>query len=128
MGLLKGNQTQLGFLYPKTTDFIFAVIGEEMGFVVAGAIIIMYVLLITKCLYVAKTSKDEEGSLVAAGITGIFVFHMVENIGMVMGLLPITGVPLLFISYGGSSLITSYMLIGILLNISGKRQKTIFVK
>ena len=128
MGLLKGNQTQLGFLYPKTTDFIFSVIGEEMGFVVAGAIIIVYVVLITKCLYVAKTAKDEVGSLIATGITGIFIFHMIENIGMVMGLLPITGVPLPFISYGGSSLITNFICIGLLLNISSKRQKTIFVK
>lgn len=128
MGLLKGNQTQLGFLYPKTTDFIFAVIGEEMGFIVAGAVIILYVLLVTKCLYIAKTAKDEIGSLIASGITGIFLFHMIENIGMVMGLLPITGVPLPFISYGGSSLITNFICIGILLNISSKRQKTIFVK
>jgi len=128
MGFLKGNQTQLGFLYPKTTDFIFAVIGEEMGFIVAGTIIILYVFLVTKCLYVAKTAKDEAGSLVATGITGIFLFHMVENIGMVMGLLPITGVPLPFISYGGSSLITNFICIGLLLNISSKRQKTIFVK
>lgn len=128
MGLLKGNQTQLGFLYPKTTDFIFSVIGEEMGFIVAGTIIILYVVLITKSLYVAKTSKDEKGTLIASGITGIFVFHMVENIGMVMGLLPITGVPLSFISYGGSSLITNFICIGLLLNISSKRQKTIFVK
>ena len=128
MGLLKGNQTQLGFLYPKTTDFIYSVIGEEMGFMVAGSIIILYVYLITKCLYIAKTAKDNKGTLIAAGISGVFLFHMVENIGMVMGLLPITGVPLLFISYGGSSLITSFICIGILLNISGKRQKTIFVK
>ena len=128
MGLLKGNQTQLGFLYPKTTDFIYAVISEEMGFIVAGAIIIMYVFLVTKCLYIAKTAKDEEGTLIATGIAGIFLFHMVENIGMVMGLLPITGVPLPFISYGGSSLITNFICIGLLLNISSKRQKTIFVK
>ena len=128
MGILKGNQTQLGYLYPKTTDFIFSVIGEEMGFIVAGTIIILYVFLVTKALYVAKTAKDNIGALIASGIAGIFFFHMVENIGMVMGLLPITGVPLLFISYGGSSLITSYILIGILLNISSKRQKTIFVK
>lgn len=127
MGLLKGNQTQLGFLYPKTTDFIFAVIGEEMGFVVAGAIIVVYVYLITKCIYVAKTAKNEMGSVIASGITGVFLFHMIENIGMVMGLLPITGVPLPFISYGGSSLITNFICIGILLNISSKRQKTIFV-
>ncbi len=128
MGLLKGNQTQLGFLYPKTTDFIFAVIGEEMGFIVAGTVIILYVFLITKCIYVAKTAKDEAGSLIACGITGVFLFHMIENIGMVMGLLPITGVPLPFISYGGSSLITNFICIGLLLNISSKRQKTIFVK
>ena len=128
MGVLKGNQTQLGFLYPKTTDFIFSVISEEMGFVVSSIIIILYVVLITKSLYIAKTAKDNVGSLIASGISGIFLFHMVENIGMVMGLLPITGVPLLFISYGGSSLITSFICIGLLLNISGKRQKTIFVK
>ncbi len=128
MGLLKGNQTQLGYLYPKTTDFIYSVIGEELGFVVAGAIIFVYTFLVTKALYVAKTAKDSIGSIIASGIAGVFLFHMVENIGMVMGLLPITGVPLLFVSYGGSSLITSYMLIGILLNISSKRQKTIFVK
>ena len=128
MGVLKGNQTQLGFLYPKTTDFIFSVISEEMGFVVSGSIIILYVVLVTKSLYIAKTAKDSTGSLIATGIAGIFLFHMLENIGMVMGLLPITGVPLLFVSYGGSSLITSFMCIGLLLNISGKRQKTIFVK
>ena len=127
MGLFKGNQTQLGFLYPKTTDFIFAVIGEEMGFIVAGSIIILYVFLVTKCLYVAKTAKDKTGAVIASGITGIFLFHMIENIGMVMGLLPITGVPLPFISYGGSSLITNFICIGLLLNISSKRQKAIFV-
>lgn len=128
MGVLKGNQTQLGFLYPKTTDFIYSVIGEEMGFIVAGAIIILYVVLITKAIYVAKTSKDDVGAYIATGIAAIFLFHMIENIGMTMGLLPITGVPLLFISYGGSSMITSYICIGLLLSISSKRQKAIFVK
>lgn len=128
MGLLNGNQTQLGYLYPKTTDFIFSVIGEEMGFIVSSAIIILYVLMITKIIYIAKTAKDDEGSYIAIGIAGVFLFHMVENIGMTMGLLPITGVPLLFVSYGGSSMISSFICLGILLNISGKRQKTIFVK
>ena len=107
MGLLKGNQTQLGFLYPKTTDFIFSVIGEEMGFVMAAGIVIVYVVLITKAIYVAKTAKDDLGSYIAAGIAGIFLFHMVENIGMTIGLLPITGVPLPFVCYGGSSLLTN---------------------
>ena len=128
MGLLKGNQTQLGYLYPKTTDFIFSVIGEEMGFIISASIIILYVLMVTKIIYIAKTAKDDEGSYIAIGIAGVFLFHMVENIGMTMGLLPITGVPLLFVSYGGSSMISSFICLGVLLNISGKRKKTIFVK
>ena len=128
MGLLNGNQTQLGYLSPKTTDFIYSVIGEEMGFVVAGVVIFSYIMLITRSIYIAKTAKDDAGAYIAIGITGVFLFHMTENIGMTMGLLPITGVPLLFVSYGGSSMITSYIFIGLLLNISGKRKKSIFVK
>lgn len=128
MGLLKGNQTQLGFLYPKTTDFIFAVIGEEMGFIATAGIVILYVVLITKSIYVAKTAKDDLGSYIAMGITGIFLFHMLENIGMTIGLLPITGVPLPFVSYGGSSLLTNLIMIALLLNISGRRQKAIFIE
>lgn len=126
MGVLKGNQTQLGFLYPKTTDFIFAVIGEEMGFVVSTIIIILYILLLTQAIHVAKTAKDDLGSYIATGITGVLFFHVLENIGMTIGLLPVTGVPLPFISYGGSSLITNFICIGLLLNISGRRQKSIF--
>lgn len=128
MGILKGNQTQLGFLYPKTTDFIFAVIGEEMGFIIAATVIITYVILITRIIYIAKTAKNSLGSYITAGIAGIFLFHMVENIGMTMGLLPITGVPLPFVSYGGSSLLTNLIMIALLLNISGRRQKAIFVE
>ena len=100
MGVLNGNQTQLGYLYPKTTDFIFSVIGEEMGFVVACSVIILNVIIITKSIQVAKGIKDDAGAYVAAGIAGMFLFHTLENIGMTMGLLPITGVPLLFVSYG----------------------------
>lgn len=127
MGLLKGNQTQLGFLYPKTTDFIYSVIGEEMGFIVAAGVIILYVVLITKAVYVAKTAKDDAGAYIAAGIAGIFFFHMLENIGMTMGLLPITGIPLPFVSYGGSSMITNLIMIAILLNISARRKRALFI-
>lgn len=126
MGLKNGNQTQLGYLYPKTTDFIFSVIGEEMGFIFAATVIVTNVILITKAIYIAKTAKDNEGSYIAAGITGIFLFHLLENVGMTMGIMPITGVPLLFVSYGGSSMISSFICIALLLNISGRRQKTIF--
>ena len=128
MGITKGNQTQLGFLYPKTTDFIFSVIGEEMGFIIAGLVIILYTVLITKSINIAKTAKDDLGSYIAIGISGIFLFHMVENIGMTMGLLPITGVPLPFVSYGGSSLLTNMIMIGLLLNISARRKKVIFAE
>lgn len=128
MGILNGNQTQLGYLHPKTTDFIFSVIGEEMGFFVAGGVILLNVLVIVKAIKVAKGIKDEAGSYVAIGIAGIFLFHTLENIGMTMGLLPITGVPLLFVSYGGSSMLTSFTLIGILLNISSQRKNGMFNK
>lgn len=128
MGILSGNQTQLGYLYPKTTDFIFSVIGEEMGFIVAGAVIILNVVIITKSIQIAKGIKDEAGAYVATGIAGIFLFHTLENIGMTMGLLPITGVPLLFVSYGGTSMMTSFLCIGILLNISSQRKTGMFNK
>ena len=128
MGVLEGNQTQLGYLHPKTTDFIFSVIGEEFGFVATGSIVIMYIILVTKAIYVAKTAKDNIGSYIAIGIAGIFFIHMAENIGMTLGVLPITGVPLPFVSYGGSSLITNFICIGLLLNISSRRQKAIFVE
>lgn len=128
MGILEGNQTQLGYLYPKTTDFIFSVIGEEMGFIVAAGVVILNVIIITKSIQIAKGIKDEAGAYVATGIAGVFLFHTLENIGMTMGLLPITGVPLLFVSYGGTSMMTSFMSIGILLNISSQRKNGMFNK
>ena len=126
MGIKNGSQTQLGYLYPQTTDFIYSAIGEEMGFIIAALVIVLYLILITKAIYIAKTARDDLGSYISAGIAGIFLFHMVENIGMTMGLLPITGVPLPFVSYGGSSLLTNFILIGLLLNISGRRKKIMF--
>lgn len=128
MGLLKGNQTQLGFLHPKTTDFIFSVIGEELGFIATCAVTILYIVLVTKAIYVAKTAKDNIGSYIAIGIAGVFFFHMAENIGMTIGLMPITGIPLPFVSYGGSSMVSNFICIGLLLNISSRRQKAIFVE
>lgn len=128
MGVLKGNQTQLGFLYPKTTDFIFSVIGEEMGFVIGAAVIVVYVTMLTKSIYVAKTAKDDLGSYIVMGIVGVWFYHMVENIGMTMGLLPITGVPLPFVSYGGSALLTNFICIALVLNVSGRRKKSIFIE
>lgn len=126
MGLFKGTQTHLGFLYPKTTDFIFSMIGEEFGFIICSLIIILYVVLITKAINIAKTARDDLGSYIAIGIAGIFLFHVVENIGMCIGLLPITGIPLPFVSYGGTSFVTNFILIGLLINVSARSKKNLF--
>ena len=110
-----------GYLYPKTTDFIFAVVSEEMGFIVASIVIITYVYILLRMIKIAKEVKDPIGSYIVVGVIGIFFFHMVQNIGMTMGLLPITGVPLLLLSYGVSSLLTSAILIGLVLNIGARK-------
>ena len=127
-GLLKGAQTQFGYLPIKSTDFIFSVISEELGFVFSILIVILFVVLIIRIVLVANLAKDEFASLVAIGIAGIFFFHFVENIGMAIGLLPITGVPLPFVSYGGSSLITNSIGIAIVLNISARKSKNVFLE
>ena len=121
MGILNGNQTQLGYLYSKTTDFIFAVISEEMGFIVASIVIIFYVYILLRMLKIAKECKDTLGAYIVTGVIGIFTFHVVQNIGMTMGLLPITGVPLLLLSYGGSSLLRSVILIGLVINVGARK-------
>ena len=108
----------------KMSKWFFVVI----PFVVASGVILLNIIIITKSVKVAKTIKDEAGSYVAIGIAGVFLFHTLENIGMTMGLLPITGVPLLFVSYGGSSMLTSCILVGILLNISSQRKNGMFNK
>ena len=98
-----------------------------MGFIVSALVIVLSLVLVTKSIYIAKTAKDNVGSYIAIGIAGVFFFHMIENIGMTMGLLPITGVPLPFVSYGGSALVTNFICIALLLNISSRRQKAIFI-
>ena len=125
-GLLKGSQTQYDYLPVQSSDFIFSVISEEMGFVISALVVILYVFLIIRILRIASDAKDVYSSLIAIGIAGMFTFHFIENIGMTIGLLPITGVPLPFVSYGGSNLITSGIAIGIVLNISARRNEVNF--
>lgn len=126
MGLQEGNQTQLGYLPMKVTDFIYAVISEEMGFVMSVLVVVLFVLLIVKGFYIAKTAKDVYGSLLATGITTMYLAHFLENVGMNIGLMPITGIPLPFISYGGSAMITNFIGLGLLLNVGGRRKKKMF--
>lgn len=125
-GLLKGAQTQYGYLPIKSTDFIFSVISEELGFFVSVIIVILYLVLIIRLVLISKDARDDFGSYMVIGIAGLIFFHFVENIGMAIGLLPITGVPLPFVSYGGSSMITNGMAIGIALNISARRNSSLF--
>lgn len=127
-GLLKGTQTQFGYLPVKSSDFIFAAISEEMGFIVSMTIIIIYIVMIIRIINISTTSKDRFGSLVAIGIASMYIFHLLENVGMTMGLMPITGIPLLFVSYGGSSMLTSFISLGIILSISGRRQRSFFIR
>lgn len=127
LGWLQGTQTHLGYLYPKSTDFIFSVIGEEFGFIVCSIIVILYVIFITKSVNIAKTASDNLGSYISIGIIGMFLFHILENIGMTIGLLPITGVPLPFISYGGSALITDVVAVALLININARKKKSMFI-
>lgn len=126
-GLLKGAQTQFGYLPIKSTDFIFSVISEELGFVASAGIIIVFAVLIIRLIRISKNTRDEFASLMVIGITGMIFFHFVQNIGMTIGLLPITGVPLPFVSYGGSSLITNGLAIAIALNVSARKQNDVFL-
>ena len=122
MGLMNGIQTQLGYLYANTTDFIFASIAEEMGFFVAAFLIVLLVLLVITCFNIALNARDEEGKLIAIGFGMMFGFHIIVNVGMTMGLVPVTGIPLPFVSYGGSSMLTNLIAVGILLNVSFRKR------
>ncbi len=126
MGLMEGNQTQLGYLPMKVTDFIYAVIGEEMGFIVSALVVVIFVLLIIRGFYIAKMTSDLFGMLVATGISTMYLAHFLENVGMNIGLMPITGIPLPFISYGGSAMLTNFIGLGLLLSINGHRTRKMF--
>jgi len=125
-GLYKGTQNQLGFLPEQHTDFIFSVIGEELGFVGGAALLVGFLFLLWRIMVIAATSKDRYGSLIAAGVTAMLGFHVVENVGMTLGVMPVTGIPLPFISYGGSNLMANMLAIGLVLNVGMRRQKIMF--
>ncbi|MBU2064084.1 MAG: rod shape-determining protein RodA [Candidatus Omnitrophica bacterium] len=116
-GWLAGTQTQLNFIPERHTDFIFSVIGEETGFIGASIILILFLILILKALKVAETTKNISGRLIVAGMATILALHVIINIGMTLGLMPVVGMPLPFLSYGGSALITNFMAVGFILNV-----------
>ena len=115
-GFLQGSQTQLRYLPEQHTDFIYAVIGEEFGFIGVFAGIILFTIFLFRIVNIANLCKSRFSSTIAIGIGTILGFHMFVNIGMTIGLFPVTGLPLPFISYGGSALITNMIMVGLLLN------------
>lgn len=126
-GLFKGIQTQLGYLPEKHTDFIFSVIGEEGGIIMCILVTLILMLMILRCIKTAREAKDELGSYLCMGVAAMWLFHTFENIGMAIGLMPVTGIPLPFISYGGSSMITNCMALGIVLNVYIRRKTLHFI-
>ncbi|HBG22081.1 MAG TPA: rod shape-determining protein RodA [Peptococcaceae bacterium] len=125
-GLYHGTQVQLNFLPEHHTDFIFSVVGEELGFVGAAVVLLLYYILLSRTLKVAAQSPDQFGRLIVIGIVCMWLFHILENAGMAIGLMPVTGIPLPFLSHGGSFMITNLMAIGLILSIQLRRENILF--
>lgn len=120
-GFLKGTQNSLSFLPEEHTDFIFSVLSEEWGFIGSAVLLMAFLMLITWGLKTAHECRDPFGIILSVGITAMIFWQVFINIGMVMGLMPVVGVTLPFISYGGSSILTTMISMGILLNVSMRR-------
>jgi rod shape determining protein RodA len=116
-GYLRGTQKALMFLPQRHTDFVFAVLGEEMGLVGTAGAVALFALLIARALKAAEKARHRFTSLIAAGCAAVFMYHVAVNLLMVVGLAPVTGLPLPFFSYGGSFLLTSMIMVGLLINV-----------
>lgn len=117
----ENTQTALDFVPEQHTDFIFTAVGEQLGFAGAATLLALFAFLIWRAIRIAAMSRDIFGTLLATGIAALWAFQLFVNVGMTMGIMPITGIPLPFISYGGSSLITNYVAVGLLLNVHMRR-------
>ncbi len=120
-GIGRGSQTRLGFLPERHTDFIFSVVGEELGFVGGATILVLYFLILGRAIQIAQTSRDKLGIYITLGAVAVLLFHILENVGMVVGLMPITGIPLPLLSYGGSSVMATFILLGLIINVRMRR-------
>lgn len=125
-GLFSGVQTQFGFLPEKQTDFIFAVVGEELGLWGCLLVISLLITIICRCFSAAANSRDTFGEMMCVGVGSMFLFHVIENIGMCIGLTPVTGIPLPFFSYGGSNMITSMLGVALVMLVGSKRRRRSF--
>ncbi|MEW6571924.1 MAG: rod shape-determining protein RodA [Nitrospirota bacterium] len=120
-GYLQGTQGPFRFLPEKHTDFIFAVFAEEWGFLGSATLLFLYLVLILRGFDTARKARDDFGRLLALGITFMFLIHILINVGMTLGLMPVVGIPLPFMSYGGTALLSNLILVGILVNIRTRR-------
>ena len=125
-GLFNGTQVQLNFLPEHHTDFIYAVIGEELGFLGASLLVVLYGLLLFRALIISSKSREMYGTLIVSGIIAMWLFHIFENIGMCIGLMPVTGIPLPFVSYGGSNMLTNMIAVGLILGVNIRGKKLVF--
>ncbi|MCX7715232.1 MAG: rod shape-determining protein RodA [Clostridia bacterium] len=125
-GFLQGTQNQMKFLPTKHTDFIFSVICEEFGLIGAAILIFLLFALIFRCIRIAQNANTPFGKYICIGIAAMFIFHTVENIGMCIGLTPVTGIPLPFISYGGTSLLTNMLAVGLVMSVAYRSGNTMF--
>lgn len=125
-GVLGGTQSSLHFLPANHTDFVFSVIAEEFGFLGSIVVLALFLVIIWRGLRIAAIAKDTFGTLLAAGATSIFFFHLIINVGMTLGIMPVTGLPLPFITAGGSTMLTSLIAIAIILNVGLRRSKIMF--
>jgi rod shape determining protein RodA len=122
-GLYHGTQTQLNFVPEHSRDFIFTVLAEEWGFAGALTLLALYGVVLYAAIRTMLVARDRFGFLLAAGLVGMLVFHVLINVGMTIGIMPITGIPLPFVSYGGSAMLTDFAAIGILLNIYSQKDR-----
>jgi rod shape determining protein RodA len=116
-GVFHGSQNQLGFLPTRHTDFIFSVVGEELGFAGVSLTLGLLAFIIFRSIYNALTARDSLGLFIVMGVVAIYFFHIIVNVGMVVGMMPTTGIPLPFLSYGGSSVLTAFMALGLILSV-----------
>jgi rod shape determining protein RodA len=116
----------LNFLPEQNTDFIFSVIGEELGFLGAGILLLLYYGLISRASSIAFQSRDTFGRLIVGGIICMWLFHILENIGMTIGIMPVAGIPLPFMSYGGSFMLTNMIAVGLILNVYIRKESILF--
>jgi rod shape determining protein RodA len=120
-GLFNGTQTQLAYVPEQNTDFIFTVVGEELGLVGSALVLALFAAVVWRTWRSAALAKDLYGTLVCVGVLAMFVFQIFENVGMTMGIMPITGIPLPFLSYGGSATLASFAAIGLVVNVHMRR-------